>query len=265
MRLSLRPITDLVYQILVLDGHLAPSLPKATVVTLAQAGGVFGSAVTVSPRRVTVGVEIRPTTLPNRQALLDSIKRRLHRGLLELSTDDLPGRILRVTADDPTLEFYTGAYAQPVCYLGLSFTAADPARIDLEPLVYGLSTNRTPCPIGTETVSPRIWLYGASPSVVNPVIVVRAHTGAEVMRMTMTGSLATNEALAIDGATQQIDRYVSGVLQTGTSAGLGWLTSGRFPLLDPSDANADAPAWGTIELSATSGTPTGLVAYHRRW
>jgi hypothetical protein len=100
---------------------------------------------------------------------------------------------------------------------------------------------------------------------VNPVVIVRDHTGTEVMRLTLTGSLGANDALAIDGATQQIDRFAIGVLQTGTNSGLGWLTSGRFPLLDPTDANPDAPAWGTIELAATSGTPTGLVAYHRRW
>lgn len=265
MRLNGRALTDLVYQILVLDGHLAPSLPRASTVTLAQSGGTFGSVVTVDPRRITVGLDVRPTTLVDRQAVMDSLKRRLHRELLELTTDDLPGRVLRVLAEPPTVEFYTGAYANPVVYVGLSFVAPDPVRTDLEPLVYGLGTARTPCPLGTETVAPRLWLYGGSPSVVNPVVIVRDHTGAEVMRLTLTGTLATNDALVIDAATQMVDRFVSGVLQTGTAAGLGWVTSGRFPVLDPTDTNPDAPAWGTIELTATSGTPTGLVAYHRRW
>lgn len=265
MRINRRPITDLVYQILVLDGHLAPSLPRASTVTLAQAGGLHGSVVTVDPRRITVGLDVRPSSLVDRQAVMDSLKRRLSRGLLEIETDDLPGRFVRATCDGVTVEFYTGAYANPVIYVALQFTAPDPARLDIEPLVYGLSTARTACPVGTDTVAPRVWLYGASPSVVNPVLIVRDHTGAETMRLTLTGTLATNDALVIDGAAQTLDRYVAGVLQTGTAAGLGWLTSGRFPLLDPSDANADASAWGTIELSATSGTPTGLVAYHRRW
>ena len=85
------------------------------------------------------------------------------------------------------------------------------------------------------------------------------------MRLTLTVTLAAGDALAIDCADQTLDRFVNGVLQTGTAAGLGTLTSGRFPVLDPSDASADANVWGTIELTATSGTPTGLVAYHRRW
>jgi hypothetical protein len=265
IRINNRPIADLVYQVLVLDGHLAPSLPRASTVTLAQSGGTFGSVITVDPRRITVGLDVRPVSLPDRQAVLDSLKRRLHRELLELTTDDLPGRRLRVIAEPPTVEFYTGAYANPVIYVGLTFLAPDPVRHDVQPLVNGLSTARTPCPLGTETVAPRLWLYGASPSVVNPVVIVREHTGVEVMRLTLTGTLATNDALVIDSATQQVERYVSGVLQTGTASGLGWVTSGRFPVLDPAHTNPDAPAWGTIELAATSGTPTGLTAYHRRW
>jgi hypothetical protein len=265
MRLNGRTITDLVYQILVLDGHVAPSLLRAAVVSLAQAGGTFGSVVTVDPRRITVGLDVRPTSLADRQAIMDSLKRRLHRGVLELVTDDLPGRVLPVVCDGVAVEFYTGAYANPAVYVQVTFTAPDPSRVDVEPLVYGLTTARTACPIGTDSVAPRLWLYGASTPVVNPVVIVRDHTGTEVMRLTLTGSLGANDALAIDGATQQIDRFAIGVLQTGTNSGLGWLTSGRFPLLDPTDANPDAPAWGTIELAATSGTPTGLVAYHRRW
>jgi hypothetical protein len=265
MRLNGRPLTDLVYHILLLDGHLAPSLPVSSVVTLAQGGGTHGSAVTVDPRRITVGLDVRPTTLPDRQAVMDSLKRRLSRGLLEIETDDLPGRVVRATCTAVGVEFYTGAYANPVVYVSVQFIAPDPARIDVEPLVYGLSTARTRCPIGTDTVAPRVWLFGGSPSVVNPVVLVRNQTGAEVMRLTLTGTLATNDALVIDAAAQTLDRYVAGVLQTGTAAGLAWLTSGRFPLLDPSDAYADAPAWGTVELTATSGTPTGLLAYHRRW
>lgn len=265
MRVNRRPLVDLVYQILVLDGHLAPSLPRAAMVTLAQAAGTFGSVVTVDPRRITVGLDVRPSSLVDRQAVMDALKRRIHRELLEIETDDLPGRVVRAVCDSVTVEFYTGAYANPVIYVSLSFTAADPARVDIEPLVYGLSTARTACPLGTETVAPRLWLYGASTPVVNPVILVRDHTGTEVMRLTLTGSLGTNDALVIDAATQTVDRFVAGVLQTGTNAGLGWVTSGRFPVLDPVHANPDAPVWGTVELSATSGTPTGLLAYHRRW
>lgn len=265
MKINGRPLTDLVRQILVLDGHLAPSVPRSTAVTLAQAGGVFGSTVTVDPRRIVVGLDVRPTTLVDRQAVMDSLKRRLSRGLLEIETDDAPGRVIRATAEPVTVEFYTGAYANPAVYVQIALLAADPTRRDIEPLVFGLSTARTACPLGTDTVAPRLWLYGANPSVVDPVVIVRDYTGAEVLRLTLTGTLATNDVLAIDCAAQTLTRLVAGVVQTGAAAGLGWLTSGRFPVLDPADASPESNAWGTIELAATSGTPTGLLAYHRRW
>lgn len=265
MRINGRPLTDLVYQVLVLDGHLAPSLPRPGTVTVSQSAPRVGSTVTVDPRRITVGLDVRPTSLVDRQAVMDSLKRRLQREMLEVQTDDLPGRVVWAVCDSVTVEFYTGAYANPVVYVGLAFTAPDPARVDVDPLVYGIGTARTACPVGTEAVAPRLWLYGASPSVVDPVVLVRDHTGTEVMRLTLTGTLATNDAIEIDAARQTVDRYVSGVLQTGTAAGLGWVTSGRFPILAPTDAHAEADAWPTLELSATTGTPTGLVAYHRRW
>ena len=60
---------------------------------------------------------------------------------------------------------------------------------------------------------------------------------------------------------QTIARYVSGVLQTGANGGNAWLTSGQFPLLAPEDAIEGAGV--TVELTATSGTPTGLLLYTR--
>jgi phage-related protein len=92
-------------------------------------------------------------------------------------------------------------------------------------------------------------------------VIVRDAHGDESHRLTLTGTLATNDALVIDSARQTIDRYVAGVLQTGTASGNAWLTSGQFPLLAPEDAiNGDGI---TVELTSTSGTPTGLLLYTR--
>ena len=106
-----------------------------------------------------------------------------------------------------------------------------------------------------------VYLYGASPSVVNPIVILRDASGDETHRLTLTGTLATNDALVIDGARQTIDRFVAGVLQTGTSSGNAWLTSGQFPLLDPADSIDGAGV--TMELTSTSGTPPGLAVYTR--
>lgn len=255
-----RSLADLVYMVSELDGHLAPTVPRREGVALANGPGVWGTTVTIEPRTITVGLDVRPTTLAARQTLMDSLKRRLA-GLLELRTDDLPGRVVSCLLSGIAVEFYTGAYALPAVYVRLQFTAIDPARTDVEPLVYGLSTARTACPLGTDPVAPTLWIYG---SCTNPVVIVRSAAGAEVSRMTFTVVLGTNDALLIDGGTQQITRTVAGVVQTGTNSGLAAFTSGAFPLLAPDDGTPDG-AWPTIELTASSGTPTGLALYSRRW
>lgn len=259
-----RPLAALVYGVNELDGHLAPALPQRAPVPLANSAAIFGTTVTVESRSVVVGLDVRPTTLVNRQTLIDTLKRRMA-GLLELRTDDLPGRVLRCLLAGVQVELYTAALVNPACYITLTFTAVDPARHDVEPLVYGLSTARTVCPVGTDTSAPRVWLFGAATAVVNPAILVRSLTGAEVARMTFTVSLAQNDALVIDAGTQQIERYVAGVLQIGTGSGLAALTSGRFPILSPEDAADEGGTMPTVELTATSGTPTGLILYTRRW
>ena len=141
--------------------------------------------------------------------------------------------------------------------LTLGFTAADPVRYAREAVPLALSTARTAVAVGNVPSAPGLWRYGASPSVVNPVVIVRNAQGDETHRLTLTGTLATNDALLIDAARQSITRTVAGVVQTGAAAGDAWLASGSFPLLAPEDAIDTAGV--TVELSATTGTPTGLL------
>lgn len=256
-----RDLATLVYGISELDGHLAPQVPQRAPVALANSPGVYGTEITVSPREVRVGLDVRPTTLADRQTVMDTLKRRLG-GLLELTTLDLPTRVLRCELQGVDVELYTGAFAIPACFVTLRFVAVDPARWDVQPLTYGLSTSRTACPLGTDTSAPVLEVWGTC---TNPVVILRAHTGREVARLTLTASLASTDALVIDTAAQTITRLNSGVEQTGVSAGLTALTSGTFPILSPEDASPLGTAWPTLELSAASGTPTGLVTYFRRW
>jgi hypothetical protein len=256
-----RPIDQLVYQVCELNGHLAPSVPQRAPVPLGNAPGVYGTEVTVAPREVTIGLDVRPSSLADRQTIMDTLKRRLS-GLLELVTLDLPTRVLRCELQAVVPDFYTGAYAQPAVYVTLRLLAVDPARWDVQPLTYGLSTARTPCPVGTETSAPDLEIYGAC---VNPSVVLRSHTGREVSRLDLTASLASNDTLLIAVGTQTIERRVAGVIQTGVLSGALALSGGRFPVLSPEDASPLGDAWPTLELVAASGTPTGLVTYTRRW
>lgn len=261
MRVNGRPLAALVYAVCELDGHLGGALPERSLVPLANGAGVYGTEVKVAPRGVRVGLDVRPVSLADRATLVDTLRRRLS-GLLELTTDDQPGRVLRAELRSITPEWYTGQYANPAVYLALEFVAADPARWDVQPLTYGLSTARTACPIGTDTSAPVLEVYGPC---TNPAVILRAHTGAEVLRLEFGASLGANDALVVDCAAASITRLVAGVVQTGTNAGAYALTAGRFPVLSPEHASPDGTTWPTLELSAQSGTPTGLVTYTRRW
>lgn len=256
-----RPLDDLVRQVLSFDGYLAPVVATAPALELANSAAVFGTATTVPPRTLTIGCDVRPASFVDRQAVMDGLKRRLL-GLLEIRTGDLEDRVLRGVLRQVRVEFYGGAHAQLPIYLELEILCADPARFDQEPTLRALSTSRTVCPVGTEPSAPIVWICGAC---TNPEVVVRAHTGTEVSRLTFTVTLASTDYLVIDASQQTVDRYVAGVRQTGAAAGLASLSSGRFPILFPADAGATPLAGPTLELTSSAGTATGLVSYLRRW
>lgn len=261
MRVNGWPLTALVYAVCELDGHLGGAMPERTLVPLANGAGVFGTEVRVGARAVRVGLDVRPPTLVDRTLFVDALTRRLS-GLLEITTDDAPGRVMRAECKSIVPEWYTGQYAIPAVYLQLEFVAVDPARWDVQPLTYGLGTARTSCPVGTATSAPVVEIWGPCSS---PAIIVRAHTGAEMHRMEFAVALAAADALVVDSAQASIARFVAGVLQTGAASGDGTLTGGRFPILSPEHGAPDGSAPPTLELTAASGTPTGLVTYTRRW
>lgn len=253
-----RPLTDTVRDVMTVDGALAPAVEVRTTQPLANAASVLGTGVSVASRTITVGLDVWPTTLPDRVTAMDTLKRRIG-GLRLFRMTDAPTREMYVVLAGVQVEFYH--ISQPRCFVEVQFTAADPTRYEREMRAIALSTARSEALVGTVPSAPVIYLYGASPSVVNPVVILRNDSGDESHRLTLTGTLATNDALVIDCARQNIDRYVAGVLQTGTSGGNAWLTSGQFPLLAPEDSIEGIGV--TVELSATSGTPTGLLLYTR--
>jgi len=257
-----RPLDALVSAITGLDGYLAPDAGAHELVALADTAAIVGTSVLVTPRTITVTVDIETSLLLDRQTMLDTVASHL-RGRLRLRAADRPDREISVVCQGTALTFYHQPLAVVACSLVLTFVAPDPVWTDIEPRVLALSSARVPCPLGTASVAPSLTLYGGT--VVNPVVIVRAANGEEVGRLTLTGSLSSTGALVIDAAAQTLDHLVAGVRQTGATVGLAWLTSGTFPLLDPSDADAAQTAWPTIELTASSGTPTGVLTYARRY
>jgi hypothetical protein len=252
-----RPLTDLVRDVLAIDGYLPPVVTPRAVQPLANAAGVFGTGVTVAPRGVTLRLDVRPPTLLDRATVLDSLTRRLT-GLLLVRTMDVPTREWVAQCTAVRVEYYTGAFAEPVIAVECQLQAADPTRYERESRALALSTTPTEALVGTVPSAPVVYLYGAC---VDPVVLLRNASGDETHRLTLTGTLGANDALVIDAARHTIARYVGGVLQTGTASGNAWLTSGSFPLLAPEDAIDGAGV--TVALGAASGTPTGLLLYTR--
>ena len=254
-----RPVTDVASDVLGLDGYLAPSVPVRSVLPAANAPGLWGSSVTVVPRTIALTVGLRADSLAARTTALDA----LHRwavGVGTLWTADAPDRELWVECAGVAPRFYDQAFTHREIAVTLVFVSPDPTRYAREALPFSLSTARTPLSIGTAACAPRLWLYGAC---VDPVVILRNAQGTETHRLTLAGTLLATDALVIDSATQSIERYVSGVLQTGTAAGDAWLASGAFPVLDPLDSIGGAGI--TVELSSASGTPTGLLLLTRAY
>lgn len=251
-----RPLDTLVRDVLTLDGYLSPAVAVRAQMAGANTAALWGSSVALGPRAVTVGVHLEAASFIDRTALIDTVFRAC-RGLRLFRTADAPDRELWVELTGCAVVFYDAALTHTACMMTLAFTAADPVRYAREAVPLALSTARAAVFTGNVPSAPVLWLYGASPSVVDPVVIVRNAQGDETHRLTLTGTLATNDALIIDSARQSITRYVTGIVQTGTSGGNAWLVSGSFPLLAPEDAIDTAGV--TVELSATTGTPTGLL------
>lgn len=250
-----RLLTATVRDVLTVDGALAPAVTVRSTQPIANAPGVFGTGVTVAPRTIVVGLDVDPSTTLDRVTVMDAIQRRVQ-GLRLFRMDDAPTRELYVTCTGLSVDFYH--IAIPRCFVLIQFTAVDPTRYEREPRAVSLTTARAEALVGTRPSAPLVYVYGAC---TDPVVLVRNAQGDESHRLTLTGVLAANDALVIDAATQTIARYVAGVLQTGTASGNAWLTSGTFPLLDPLDSTDGTGI--TVELTAASGTPTGLLVYSR--
>ncbi len=255
IRVNRRWLDRLVYQVSLLDGHLAPSVTTSPVLNFGGGPGIRSTELTVDGRTITCGFDVRPHSFRGRQETMDALKAALS-GLLEVELPDLPGRVLYAELQSAVVELYTGAHAQMPVWVQVTLLATDPAREDIEPTVLALSTARQPCPVGTDTSAPVIEIAGGS---TNPVVVIRNAGGAEVSRTTFAVILDASDALRLDSATGDITRWVAGVEQTGANHGLAAYQSGPLPLLDL----ADGPL--TVELQSSAGTPVGSIAYRRRW
>lgn len=255
-----RRLASMVYALSEIDGHLTPVMPEHQTIALGHAPGVWSEQLTVSTRDVSIGLDVRPHSYVGRQRFMELLRERFGGRLLELTSDDQPGRVLRCTLKTPSVELYPGSFVNLAIWVTLHLQAVDPAWRDVEPTILGLSAARTACPIGTDTSSPLVHIAGAC---TDPAIVIRNAAGTEVSRTSFSVILGANDTLSVDSTTEAITRRIAGVVQTGANSGLRAYVGGPLPLLSPEDTATDTPL--TVELTAASGTPTGVITYHRRW
>jgi hypothetical protein len=253
-------LDDIIWQALSLDGHVAPMPPQWAREALAQGASAFAPTVALRERQLRLSLDIRPITLPERVAVMDTLARRLA-GALEIGTDDVPMRVWDAMLAEVRVEMPAGPVANPMCLVDLAFTTADPRRRDRETSVRALSGTAVACPTGTAVAAPIVTLFGDATPVVDPSVVLRRADGQVAATLALTGSLGADTWLEIDAGTEWVWLSTAGVR---TSA-LAWVTSGTFPLLSGEDAaTADGP-FPTLQLTAASGTPTGVVRWRRRW
>lgn len=231
--------------------------PKASV------GGRHGSLVLTSKgapidqRIVTVTASIRPragtTSLATLERAMENLYALAGQGLCELrdwrDTTKMAIGLLETSDEVPFDPQYLEQ--DPASAITLRFICDEPTRFTKAGLPIGLDTVRTAIDLGNAPGAPVIEIMGAC---TNPQIIVR--DGAGTMRYTMgfTVTLAAEDFLRVDCDALVITLSDDAVLSDGYGL---WTTKTTGPLiLDP----ADQP---TVELSASSGTPTGIL-YHRK-
>ena len=255
-----RSLDDLIYASTAFDGGLAPSVPQRTLEETAYGPPRLTGRHRLVGRTLTIAVDVRPSTLALRTVATDTLARRLA-GVREYVVEDAPTRAWYGELADARARPTAVNSGNPLTLLEIDVAVADPRRHDVETQSRTLSATPTAIPTGTGTSRPLIRLFGDATAVVNPAVVLRAPTGAELARLPLTGSLGANTWLDIDCASEWLHLVTSGT----RTAALSWLSGGAFPVLDGDDAAGPDGPYPTLALESASGTPTGVVLWRRSW
>lgn len=254
-------LTTAGYYISDVQGWLdAPQRDAETLTVRGASRALYVAPTTVQPRRVVLVGYASPATrtAANRRAVEDTLKRFAQRsGALTLSVND--GGTTRVI-DGVVTRVATKLIGHPiegtVSQTELELLCADPRWRATSATTVNLSTTAASIALGTAPVGGVVTIQtSGGVNVVNPTIVYKNSAGTTLTTLTFTGTLAsaTSDKLLVDLDNLTVTRQVSGV----TSNAASWLTSGDFFVCDPADGVPATPAWPSITLGRTSGTPTG--------
>lgn len=255
-----RSLDDLIWQALVFDGGVAPAPIARDALETAYGAPVLGTRTRLGARTLTLTLDLRPALVRDRPALVDALTRRVS-GVVEIVRSDAPDRAWWGELVDVRAEVPAGNLVSPVTIVDLTFRVPDPRRWDRETQLRALSATPVACPTGSSVSAPTLRLFGAATPVVDPEVVLRAPSGAELARLELVGSLGSNTWLDLECGTEWLRLSTAG---TVTNA-LAWLSAGTFPLLSGEDAAGPTGPYPTLALESASGTPTGVVLWRRSW
>lgn len=212
-------------------------------------------SATAQPRTIRVTLWVGDETLDSRYPALDELDA-LTRGLCEIRFSDSPDRVARGIVTRKA----TQAFASDASWVDgsadilrtLEIVCHSPVKVARYGSVVGLSTSRTPVPLGTLPSGGLLLLYGT-----DQTVTYRGASGEPLATMGFTFT-PSNSHLEIDLTRQMVTEVEDDGTRTNAADAL---TSGDFFALDPGDGDYVAGSWPTLELS--SGT--GALIYRRSY
>ena len=220
-----------------------------------------------SASRATITGVLDTASMATARIALDALYAAVGEGEVRVRTIYAPDRYCLATLDQSSGEPDAIGIVNGVVKVTLGFLIKDSVAFRTQSDGYGLSTSRTACPVGTDHSAPMILLYGGGATLTNPSIVIRNGAGDPVQSMGFStaslggGVLGATDYLLVDSVRAAISKSLAGTLSAAESL---W-TSGDFPLLRPADGWVEDAIYPTVELTATAGTPKGMITYRRSY
>lgn len=245
----------------------APSRQFPTLAVPGLAGSVLTAEPTTGPRQLTITASLDPAarTLPALQSAIDALQELTGHGLVRITVDDDENapRVIEGVCTECQIAPVVHPLVTQVARVTLTLVCPRPTWEDVAPQVVALGSTPTPIPIGTAESGGVIWIAAPawSANVVTPVVTLRAASGRQLATLTWAGTLtAGTDALALDLDRSTAIKYASGTASNAIAS----LSGDFFPLTPPQGAPRFA-SYPTLQVTASSGTPSATWVGPRRW
>lgn len=252
----------------VAERYAGPSRRYPTIALPGRQGVVLAADPEMTPRTVTISGTIDPAarTLPARNTAEDQLKLLAYRGLVKIGADDgeTAPRVIDGVCTNCRVTPVVHPMVTQLSRFTVTFLCPDPTWSDVAGSLVSFGSTPSAVPLGSAPSGGvvRIAAPSWSANVVDPTLTYRNAAGVALQSMALTGTLvAGTDYLEIDLDRQTMVQVASGVVANA----IAWLTSGAFFALDPMDGDILSASYPQIEVSAASGTPSGVWLGFRRW